>query len=192
MNNIAKIGLNIKNLDWNAINFEEKYEIYKQFEQPVHYALNKVFKKFPAIPLEKSDYTSIAWMAFDEAITKYAAMKTTKTLLSFVIDSIVWKCTDYAATFVTNHHKMLNLSTLGYVWCENIGDKDDGIHETTMKMVLEDYFSLPENDEQAQVLFEEYVLGTTQTEMVKKYDITRTKLKRVLDKTISDLSKILV
>ncbi|ATZ16857.1 hypothetical protein ELUMI_v1c01290 [Williamsoniiplasma luminosum] len=192
MDNYPQISFNLTNAKWSETEIHEKYELFAKLEKPIQFAITRVLSKFPSIPLERNDFTSIAWMAFDEAISKFMSMKTRKTMINFVIDSVYWKCMDYAAAFVNNRHRILNFNVIEYEWIENENTIENFSSELTMKIAIDDYFESSENDEMAKIFFQEYVSGTTYVEISKKYEISRNKLKRILNKTISDLSKMLV
>lgn len=173
------------------LTIEEKYDFFKKLEKPINYAISKVMQKFHTIPLEKEDFASIAWLAFDEVLQKYRPTLTHKSFVTYVIDNVYWKSMDYACKFVNNKHKVLNLNNVRLSWQENVATADDTMQEWTTQLFLEDYFAKSHVAEKDQAIFMDYLYNLPLITIREKYQISRHKLKQVLEKTIADLERMI-
>ncbi|ATZ16698.1 hypothetical protein JN01_0080 [Entomoplasma freundtii] len=173
------------------LSLEEKYLFFQKLEIPINYAIAKVLRKFHTIPLEKEDFTSIAWLAFDEVLRKYQPTLTHKSFITYVIDNVYWKAMDYACKFVNNKHKILNLNNVNLSWQENQNLNVADSQEWMTQIFLEDYFRQAKIPTQNKDIFMDYLYNVPLVDIREKYQISRHKLKQTLEKTIADLERII-
>lgn len=146
--------------DLTMLDCDQKYLLFKKLELPIQYAVNKAVKKFHSLPLETDDFTTIAWIAFEDVLNKYQKNLTRKSFISYVIDSVYWKSLDYACSFINNRHRILNNINMEFNWVENPRPSDDLGKQLTTKMIVEDYFQKLPNRQLTMNIFNDYLYQT--------------------------------
>lgn len=170
---------------------EDNYLVFKFLNDPVQFAISKVINKFMFLPLERSDFETIAWFGFCEAIKKYGLVDTKKTFISYVIDNVYWRCFDYALTHINNHHKILNAAVTLNPKSEYTYRVKEKSMPIATKVVLDDYFLDPIRDPFAEIIFTNYVEKISIAETIKRLKISRQKHKKILNQVLNDLSRLL-
>ncbi|WP_026389790.1 sigma-70 family RNA polymerase sigma factor [[Acholeplasma] multilocale] len=167
---------------------EDKVRLFKIYEGPVEYAINKAFMKFKSLPLEKSDLELAAWSAFEKSLQIFNTKKLRKNFLSFLVDAIYWKCMDACVTYINNRYKVLNQALEMFV--EQDGNnpqyQDDFATNISNEDCLRKYFAQT-NEEFAEVIFRKYVEGHSRKSICDDLNISRNRMTRILEKTITEL-----
>ena len=175
------------------VNQSDRWRIYQELSKCKNYAINKSYRCYYNLPIEKEDLELIAWIAFNEAINKYENQKGKKTFESFLIDAITWRCNDYCERYVTNHHKVLNLASTRN-WSEekvhDIGELFD------QKIALDSLFAcylttLKDRDKHlvARALIYDYLEPKN---IYQKYPMSKSKVYRLSKEVIKDITRLLI
>lgn len=171
----------------------DRWRIYQELSKCKNYAINKSYRCYYNLPIEKEDLELIAWIAFNEAINKYENQKGKKTFESFLIDAITWRCNDYCERYVTNHHKVLNSASTRNWSEEKIRDMGELFDQ---KIALDSLFAcylatLKDRDKQlvARALIYDYLEPKN---IYQKYLMSKSKVYRLSKEVIKDITRLLI
>lgn len=174
------------------LSLDEKYALFNKLEVPINFAIGKVVSKFHTLPIERDDFQAIAWLAFENMLNRYWAQPTHKGFVSYLIDSVYWKCMDYACQFTNNKHKVLNFNHPEKMWVEHSKQSDDYDYDkAALLWTLEDYFKKYKIDSQTQAIFKDYLNNLTHQQICDKYQISRNRLKLIVKQTIRGFTRFI-
>lgn len=171
------------------LSLDEKYALFNKLEAPINFAVTKVIQKFHAIPIERDDFQAICWIAFENTLERYWNRPTHKGFISYLIDSVYWKCMDYACKFTNNKHKILKFNYPKRSWKEyQTLDNELNMESFVLWWSLEDFFIKNRIEGEIQQIFKDYLNNLPHYQICEKYQISRNRLKLIVKQTIRDFS----
>ncbi|ADK69403.1 hypothetical protein [Mycoplasma mycoides] len=181
-------------MDLSKLELEDKTKLFLLLSPPINYGIKKAMSKFHSLPLEHHDLMSYAWIAFDELLQVYQAKNIKKKFIWSVIDAVTWKCIDACTKYINNRHKVLNMSLSNSIkqeHLENIVSEEDYMgYNFAIEEIIDLYFKNC-NDKLAKPIFEMYIRNVPKKHIFTKFNISRNKLKKIIEKTTADLKKII-
>jgi len=184
---IAKVRMH----DIDLLNLEnsEKVQLYQELKKCKNYAINKSYKNFFNIPIERQDLETIAWLAFEEVLIKFSSYKGLKSFESFFIDNVYWKCNDYCDKFTNNRHKILNYANTKYYyqdWNYQVATTEQ---DWNKKILLKQYYSSL-IDEDKRTVFKMVCNNYSVQDMKNNLYYSRTKIYRTINLIANDIKEI--
>ncbi|AUF83590.1 hypothetical protein CXP39_02130 [Mesoplasma syrphidae] len=157
---------------------KEKLHLFGILKKPINYAIDKAFKKFSCLPIEKEDLQSTAWEVFELAIKDYKIKSKRKKFISYIIDAVYWKTMDVCIKYSNNKFRIVNQA---YSLHEQTDHDYENFCESDWSVglgyqdILDKYF-VKYHDERFRKIFNDYVNGITKKTICERYNISRNKL----------------
>ncbi|WP_031542835.1 hypothetical protein [Mesoplasma photuris] len=172
---------------------EDKIRFYNALKKVINFAISKAYSKLSAPALERQDYEHIGWLAFEESLEIYHTKGKRKTYISFLIDSIYWKCMDMSIKFLTNKHRVVNVAYSGLFDKDEFHDQNINIDEEfSLRSTIEWYFKNKNTNEIDKQIFDLYIYGEKKQDITAILGISRNKMMNSLNKTLRELKEVVL
>ncbi|WP_027063226.1 sigma-70 family RNA polymerase sigma factor [Mesoplasma seiffertii] len=171
---------------------KEKLELFNILQKPITYAIDKAFKKFSCLPIEKEDLQSTAWEVFELSIRDFKLKSKRKKFISYIIDAVYWKTMDVCIKYSNNKFRVINQA---YSIHEQTDEDHQSFYQNDWSVdlgyqdILDRYFTKYPNKLYRKI-FNDYVNGMTKKDICQKYEISRNKLQTILSKIVIELKEI--
>ncbi|WP_157755781.1 hypothetical protein [Mesoplasma lactucae] len=173
---------------------DELVVIYCDLKSCKNFAINKSYRRYYNLPIERDDLEWIAWCGFKEAVDKYDSSTGQKSFESFMIDAITWKCNDYCESYLTNRHKVLNVAyTNKNNDRSNINDQNSSFKErVAIESVIEQYMIGIKNLDKLEIAKAYLLSFETPKHIARNTAIGRTKVYRLVREISNELAELLI